>query len=376
MLPDDEYRTPGQLIEALLDERGWTNRVLAVVLGAEETGLNKLIKGKRPVDAALALALGEVFEIPPERFLALQKAFDLAQARLVERPDPGRAARARLFGDLPISAMMKRGWLDATDVRDVRSIESALVKFFETDSIQQIEILPHAAKKTHVSVDVTPAQLTWLYRVQQIARRSIVPAYSEEALRESLSKLKPLMASPETVSKVPRILSECGVRFVVVECLPRSKIDGVCFWLGNGSQPVIGMSVRFDRIDNFWFVLRHEIEHVLRRHGVAAAMMDTDLDMASSESIPEEEQQANEAASDFCIPKAKMDSFVARKAPFFSEQDLLGFSKLLHVHPGIAAGQLRNRIQKYNLFTEFLVKIRAHIVTTAVVDGWGACYPM
>ena len=63
---------------------------------------------------------------------------------------------------------------------------------------------------------------------------------------------------------MPRIVSECGIRLAIVECLPNAKIDGVCFWL-NKYSPVIGLSMRFDQIDNFWFVLRHEIEHVLRR---------------------------------------------------------------------------------------------------------------
>ncbi|MFX8692489.1 hypothetical protein ABTM44_18400, partial [Acinetobacter baumannii] len=72
--------------------------------------------------------------------------------------------------------------------------------------------------------------------------------------------------APEETRNVPRLLQEAGVRFVIVEGLPGSKIDGVCFWLDDKS-PVIGMSLRFDRIDNFWFVLRHECAHVLHGHG-------------------------------------------------------------------------------------------------------------
>ncbi len=65
---------------------------------------------------------------------------------------------------------------------------------------------------------------------------------------------------------MPRILAECGVRLIIVEGLPNAKIDGVCFWLDKVS-PVIGLSLRFDQIDNFWFVIRHEIEHVLNKDG-------------------------------------------------------------------------------------------------------------
>ena len=61
------------------------------------------------------------------------------------------------------------------------------------------------------------------------------------------------------------LLWTCGVRLIFVEALPGSKIDGVCVWLGD--QPVIGITLRLDRLDNFCFVLRHEIEHVLRGDG-------------------------------------------------------------------------------------------------------------
>lgn len=84
------YRTPGQLIQSLLEANGWTQRVLAVILGVDETGINRLVADKRPVTAQMAIVLGELFNVDPERFLDLQKQFDLAQARYASRPDPGR----------------------------------------------------------------------------------------------------------------------------------------------------------------------------------------------------------------------------------------------------------------------------------------------
>ncbi|MDO9255407.1 MAG: helix-turn-helix domain-containing protein, partial [Bacteroidales bacterium] len=147
----DNFKTPGQLIECLLSERGWTQRVLAVILGVDETGINKIIAGKKPVDAGMSILFSEIFDIPAERFLDLQTNFDLAKARLVSRPDPGRTTRAHLFGGLPVTEMIKRGWINADSVRNVDQVESALVKFFGVDSVNEIEILPHAAKKTETS---------------------------------------------------------------------------------------------------------------------------------------------------------------------------------------------------------------------------------
>jgi HTH-type transcriptional regulator/antitoxin HigA len=369
----EDCRTPGQLISAALKSKGWTKRVLSVVLDMDETGINKIISDKRPIHAELALVLEELFEIPAERFLDLQKSYDLAIARIASRPDSQRKTRAQLFEGLPVPEMIKRGWLDVEDIRDISRVEKAMSKFFGVESIEQIEVLPHAAKKTVISSEVTPVQLAWLYRVKQISSEMIVGKYSNTSVRRGIELLRPLTSAAEEARKVPRILAECGIRFVIVESLPSAKIDGVCFWLDETS-PVIGMSLRYDRIDNFWFVLRHELEHVLHEHGKSVITIDAELEgerAGTGVNVSEEERIANSAASEFCVPKKTMDSFIARKAPVFAERDLLGVAATLRVHPGLVAGQLRHRIDRYDLFTRHLVKIRSIVSPSAVVDGWG-----
>jgi HTH-type transcriptional regulator/antitoxin HigA len=373
-----DHRTPGELIAALLTERGWTQRVLAIVLGMDETGVNKMVSDKRDVDASVALALEEVFHVPASKFLELQNSFDLAKARIKFRPDEGRATRAILYGDLPVPEMIKRGWISADSVRDTRRVELELMRFFGVNRVEDIEILPHAAKRTEVSASATPPQLAWLYRVKQIASDMLVPPYSPQTARASLVKLRSLAISAEGVADVPRILAQCGIRYVLVESLSAAKIDGVCFWL-NEKSPVIGMSIRFDRIDNFWFVLRHEIEHVLRMHGLRSAILDVELEKeraGTGPGIDEEERVANAAAQDFCVPPALLDAFIARKAPFFSERDLLGFAKLVKVHPGIVAGQLQRKTGRYDRFREHLANVRDLISPNAMKDGWGNVAPV
>ena len=374
----NDFRTPGQLIESLLGDRGWTKRTLAIVLDVGESTVAKIVGGKQDVGAELALALEEVFGVPAGRFLALQNDYDLARARIVAKPDPGRATRALLYGDLPVAEMIKRGWIDAEGVRDTKKVEAGLMRFFGVNRLEDIEILPHSAKKTEVNTPPTPAQLAWLYRVKQLAKDMLVRPYSPQAVKAAVAKLRGLTVSPEGVADVPRIMAECGIRFVLVESLPTAKIDGVCFWLNEGS-PVIGMSIRFDRIDNFWFVLRHEIEHVLQRHGLSAAMLDAELEKEKAGTGPDvsaEERVANEAAQEFCVPPAQLDAFIARKAPFFSEPDLIGFSRLLKVHPGIVAGQLQRKTGRYDRFRDHLAKVRELISPNAIKDGWGDVAPV
>lgn len=376
----NEFKTPGQLVGALMKERGWTNRVLAIVLDMTEPVISKIVSDTRPIDARLAVLLEETFSVRAEDFLLLQKKYDLAKARIESVPDPTRAVRAAAFGDLPISQMIKRGWLDAKSIRDVAKVERELCRFFSVNRLEDAEIMPHAAKRTEVSVDATPSQLVWLHRVRKIADEMLVGGYSQSSVQHAITELKPLRAHPENLRHVPRILAEAGIRFVVCEALPGSKIDGVCFWL-NEHSPVIGMTLRFDRVDNFLFVLRHELEHVLQRDGLEHAMLDVDLGRESDQascvpSVIEQELRANEQAAEFCVPQNMLAKFIAKKSPVFSERDLIGFSRSLKIHPGLVAGQLQRHTGKYQLFRHHLAAIRDIVTPNAVTDGWGSFYPI
>lgn len=370
-----DARTPGQLITELLKERGWTNRVLAMVLEVNDPIVSKMASDKRPIDAAMALALEEVFGVPAQRFVDLQSSYDLAKARIESRPDPKRAMRAKIYGHLPVAEMIKRGWVDVEDMRDPDRVEGALRRFFKVNRIEDASVFTFAAKKTDVGGDATPAQLAWLHRVRTIASEMLIGPYSPQRVDDAISKIAVLRSHPEHMARVPRILAESGIRFVIVEGLPGGKIDGVCFWL-NDKTPVIGMSLRFDRIDNFLFVLRHELEHVRRRDGLENPVIDIDVGRQPDNELEAQERIANEEAREFCVPKKDMDAFIARKAPYFSERDLIGFAKVLKVHPGLVAGQLQFRTGKFTHFRSHLATVREFILPTAEVDGWGNIHPI
>lgn len=360
---------PGAYIREELEERGWTQVDLAHILGYSKQTVNLILAGKQGITARTAKALGEAFDVAPEFFLNLQKEYDLSKA---QEPDPNIAKRAQLYkASFPIRAMINRGWLLEEDGADL--LEVQMLRFFGVDEPEKIPHLPHAAKKTHYYDIVPPDQLAWLFRVRHIAKSIAVPQYSEKKLSAAIPRLKALMVAPEEVRHVPRILEECGIRYVVVEALPKAEIDGVCFWLNN-KAPVIGMSTRYDRIDNFWFVLWHEITHVLNKHGRRNEMIDRigpEDSITPTGEAAKEEDIANKAAADFCVPIDKMESFYVRNNPYFYENKLLGFARLMKVHPGIVVGQLHYKTKDFRQFRKYLDKIREFLLPSALVDGWG-----
>jgi len=362
---------PGFYIKEEMEAREWLQRDLAFILGCPEQAVNMILSGKRGISPDMAKALGEAFDVPAEFFANLQQTYDLAQART---PDPSVAVRRNMQSTYPVREMIKRGWIVQSDAT---MLETQLVRFFDVPDANEIPYMAHAAKKGgYEEREVPPAQLAWLFRVRQIARSISVPRYSESALRNALNDLQEILHAPEEARHVPRVLTECGVRFILVEKLPGANIDGVCFW--DQGFPVIGMTTRYDRIDNFWFVLRHEIEHVLRKHGRDHEILD-DLDgerASTNDSMPEEERVANAAAGDFCAPTDKLDSFMVRKRPFFYEKDVVAFARLHRRHPGLVVGQMRFRMKRHDYLTRYLVKIRQFVLPGSIADGWGQVVPV
>lgn len=382
-----DFRTPGQLIQKLLEERGWDQRFLAFWLKVSETIVSRMVGGRRAVDAEMALKLSNVFGVPAEPFLSLQQAYDLKKAELVSVPDPDLAARAALFGNLPLGDMIKRGWIKANSVKDVKAVERELKRFFGAHDLSEVELLPHAAKKTVVvgasnEKRTSEAQMVWLYQVKKMAERLLITSrYSELSARRAINELKPLMMAVGSTRKVPRILADAGIRFVIVETIGPAKIDGACLWLDENS-PVIAMTLRHDRIDNFWFTLRHEIEHVFRMHGrddQEQITLDFELEGAKAgvgQNVPEEEKIANTAAKNFGFTEDYLSKFIDRKSPFFRETDVLGFANTVKAHPGIVVGRLQHATERYDLLRKHLVSVRRDVVAEAMVDGWGEVAPV
>lgn len=353
---------PGVLIKIELEERGWSQRDLAFILGQTEQQLNILLSGKRGITPDMARLLGDAFDVHPQFFLNLQAQYDLQNAK---EPDPAVKTRAQLQALLPIREMIRRGWLQDGEAS---LLELQMNRFVEAANDREPSEIAFAAKKTHYD-ETPPHQLAWVYRVRQLSRQMSVATFSCDALKNALPKLRSLLVDPESISAVPAILADCGVRLVIVEVLPGAKIDGVCTWLDDDT-PVIGMSTLYDRVDNFWFVLRHEIEHILQGHGKQTIGI---VDHLSGDEVTDSdiERIANDAAEDFCVPKHKMDSFYLRKNPYFYERDVLGFAALMGVHPGIVVGQLQRRMKRHDYLRKYQVQVRKYLMTSALIDGWG-----
>jgi HTH-type transcriptional regulator/antitoxin HigA len=360
---------PGTFIAEELEARGWLQADLAYVLGMDVGQLNRLIRGNTDITPDTAVALGDAFDMPAEFFMNLQKMYDLQKAK---KADPGVRARASWLSVFPIREMIKRGWIEDAEPA---LLDLQMMRFFGKNRIEDIPFIgsapipAHASKKSAPKI-TTAMQYVWLYRVRKIAEAIESPRYSRKSLLDSLAVIRAHMLDKDDFGHIPSILWKCGIRFVLVEALPGSKIDGVCVWIDD--QPVIGMTLRLDRPDNFCFVLRHECEHVLREDGKENMFAPVDeLDSNDDDDELECEKIANEAAADFCVPKPLLESFIARKSPFISERDVLSFAARIEVHPSIVVGQIQNKTKNYAWLRKYQTSVREHLLEWKFKDGWG-----
>jgi HTH-type transcriptional regulator/antitoxin HigA len=368
---------PGTFIAEELETRGWSQVDLAYILGMKVQQLNPLLNGKANITPDLAAALGDAFDMPAEFFANLQKLYELNRVKPV---DPGVRTRAHWASWFPIREMINRGWIEDAEPN---LLDLQMLRFFGKNRLEDIpfigsgEITAYAAKKGSAYEATTPIQYAWLHRVMTIAKMQEAPLYSGEMLRKNLGRIRAHLLDKDDLIRIPEILRTCGVRFSLVEALPKSKIDGVCVWIDG--QPAIGMTSRLDRLDNFAFVLRHELEHVLQGDGKDVSFAPVDeldaSDVAGDSNKSEEEIRANDAAAEFCIPKIQLHSFLARKGQYISEQDVIGFAARLEIHPAIVVGQIQHKRQNYAWLRKYQTSIRDYLMDWKYVDGWGQLVP-
>ncbi len=363
-----EVFPPGEFIRDELEARGWTQADLAEVLGRPAKTISEILLGKKAITPETAKGLGEAFGVDPQFWMNLEGAYRLSQVK----EETGEVSRrAKLYETAPVKDMIRRHWIrEAISIDD---LEKEVLEFYGVRTVDEIASLSlMAAARKSTSYDVTtPPQQAWLCRAARMASALKVSSYRRDRFDQLIGELLRFTTSEQEARRVPRLLAEFGIRFIVIEHLPRTRIDGAALWVDRDS-PVVALSLRLDRIDSFWFTLLHELGHIYHNH---AQMIDSDIageGMSGAGDLSEDEAMANEFARDHLVPKHEIESFIARVRPLYSRTRINQFANRIRVHPGIIVGQLQRRDEiKYSQGRDMLVKVRDLVIQSAVTDGWG-----
>jgi HTH-type transcriptional regulator / antitoxin HigA len=359
---------PGEMLKDELDARGWTQDVLAEITSIPAPVISNVIKGKRAISVDIASSLAAAFGTTAQFWMNLETSYQLW---METKADEKISRKARLYESVPVNELIKRGWIEMS--KDIDVLEERVLRFLDRRSLDEPSRLVYSAKRA--TQKATPAQVAWVYRAKHLASGVRAAKFSRELFTAALRKLKELRRNAEDIRDVARILADGGVRLILIEGLPKGKIDGATFWLDEHS-PAVVLSIRYDRLDYFWFALMHELGHVANGDGLEdAPILDVNLvgdDRTAFEDKSEVEKRADQFAEAFLVEKMEIDKFIKRYSPLYSKQKIKNFSARIGVHPAIVLGQLQHRKEvEYTHSREMLVKVREIAIAGTLTDGWG-----
>jgi len=179
------------------------------------------------------------------------------------------------------------------------------------------------------------AQLAWARQVENLAKQQTVSQFDLNQLKAAIHNILRLSENAEDVKRVPEMLLSLGGHFLIVPHLSKTYLDGAAFYLGE--HPVIALTMRYDRIDAFWFTLMYEFgHHIVARH------QGSYLDVLGNLAITDEESEANQLAANWLINPLALQEFVVKHQPQFSRKEIEQFAHSQKRYLGIILGRLHN----------------------------------
>jgi HTH-type transcriptional regulator/antitoxin HigA len=346
-----EALDPIDAIVFRMQEQGLKQADLVPYFGTRSR-VSEVLSRKRPLTVHMIRALVSGLGMSAETLVGVEP-LDNSQSRKEEVN----------WSNFPVKEMISRGWLRKLTNRSLQSTED-LVRNFIADSGMQFgsAAFRRALHGDAYSPSTEYALYAWLSRVIQRARekkprlgrydRSIFsPAFLRELVQLSWSDQGPAIAV--------EFLEKNGIAVIIEPALKGTLLDGAAFQDNDGT-PIIGLTLRFDRIDNFWFTLLHEIAHLWKHIDQDVTFLDN-LDSSSED---KRELEANRIAKEALVPRVAWKRSEAYLNPSTETIDKL--SRELKIHPGIIAGKIRKERENYTLFNDLIGQnqVRKHFDLT------------
>ena len=330
-----EAPDPIEAIIFRLADLGLKQKDLAEIIGSKSRA-SEVLTRKRPLTIEMIRVIHEQLRVPAEILIGHPKQ-EVGEASEID------------WNKFPLKEMKKRGWLDA-EVAEGKTGEQLIQSFFARTSAQSAPVM---LRKTLIGVNKLENQYAiyaWVARVLIRARdlkkpdiRYVHGSITDEFLRQ----LAKLSRSEDGPLLAHEFLAMKGVVLVIEPHLPKTKLDGAAMLDQDGS-PIIGLTLRYDRTDYFWFTLMHELIHVQRHLGrQSSAFIDED-DSAEDD---ERELEANILAAEAFIPRQIWKSSEAYRTK--RSDAIMKLANTLMIHPSIVAGRIQRESGKYTILKEF-----------------------
>jgi len=348
-LPD-----PITAIKFRMDQQGLKPKDLIPYIGSRSK-VSEVLSRKRKLSSNMMRALHKGLGIPAEILLG----------------EPGKILPEHveeIDGDrFPVKEMFKRGWFEEFkgSLADAgRQAEELIRQMMISVGIQKVQ---PALLRCHVrsgSKLDDYALLAWRMRVLTLAKKEKLPVSYDQSIgdRSFFEEIIRLSVLDEGPRLAREFLGKHGIHLVILPHLPKTHLDGAAMMYEG--TPVIALTLRHDRLDNFWFTLVHELAHLhlhIKKHD-SDTFID-DLDTGRPDKV---EQEADKLASEALIGKAEWSKWSGRRRP--TAGLIIQFARHCRRDPSIVAGRIRHDKNNYQIFSGLVgnLKVKMLLVSSSI----------
>lgn len=320
---------PVTAIRYRMEERGLTTRQLEPFIGSRAR-VSEVLSGKRSLSLDMIRSLHVGLGIPYEA--------------LISRP-----IKSDDMGQIPQTTIRQLNRLGFSLDRDaVPSFISSSLSVAAPAALLRKTRTQRAASKTDQA-----ALLLWQAAVLQKSEAvKISKTFKQsEFTGESLRRIARLSTKPDAPVRAISALREAGVVVVIMPSLPGTFLDGAAMMNRRG-LPVVGLTLRYDRVDNFWFTLLHELSHISLHFGLLSEANPAFVDDMEISSEDRKEQEADTLAQNSLIPTAILEQVVWDQQS--THDDLSAVATRARVPLAVVAGRWQRDHQNYKKFARLI----------------------
>jgi HTH-type transcriptional regulator/antitoxin HigA len=342
---------PGRILNREIEARGWTQKDLADIMNRPPQVINEIIKGTKQITPETAIQLSKALGTSAIFWQNLEANYQLYLAKK-QKDDSDIERRSRLYTIAPVAELIKRQWIPPTDSLD--ELEQVICEFLGINSPSEDPVLAANFRHNNQLNPEETSLIAWKKRVEYLVKKQEVSDFKIEQFKIAIPSIIACAEEEEMIAKIPKILKDLGIYFIIVPHLNKTYLDGATFYVDN--NPVIALTLRYNRIDSFWFTLMHEIGHIFAGHkGIY-------LDDLTHLEDNKQELEANKLAKDWLISPNSFTEFIKKNNPKFSGKVITNFAKIQQIHPGIILGRLQYEgLVDYKNLRKYLVKVSPYL---------------
>lgn len=334
-----EAPDPITAIKFRMEQQGLKNKDLIPYIG-NKSKVSEVLSGKRNLSLNMIRKLHDGLEIPLES--------------LIKEPEK-KLPNSDIMKhgvNFPFTEMFNRKWFkpyfNGTLSQAKEMKEEILIDFIHPFKIQDFTASYNRKSETEIT-NIDDIILAWRIRVMKQALKENLPVWNREILSEKFfSGLVSLSYLKEGPKLAKEFLNKAGIHLIIENHLEKTRLDGSSMLMPNGN-PLIALTLRYDRLDSFWFTLFHELAHI--------KLHLTEKNNAFFDDMNNEMSKQIEAEADNFAQQMLISHEVWKEANLnqYSEaEDIICFADLQRISPSIPAGRLRHETKNYKKFTNLV----------------------